>query len=68
MPKNNARKITDKSDAATTAKKFLMVGPKTKAVVNFRGDLLCDIKKKGYEVVVVVPENENKSFFKERSL
>ena len=31
MPKNNARKITDKSDAATTAKKFLMVGPKTKA-------------------------------------
>ena len=68
MPKNNARKITDKRDAATTAKKFLMVGPKTKAVVNFRGDLLCDIKKKGYEVVVVVPENENKSFFKENGI
>lgn len=45
-------------------KKFLMIGPKTKTVVNFRGDLLCDIKKHGYEVVVVVPENACLDFFK----
>ena len=45
-------------------KKFLMIGPKTDTVVNFRGDLICDIRKKGYDVVVVVPENKDKEFFK----
>ena len=44
-------------------KKFLMIGPKTDTVVNFRGDLICDIRKKGYDVVVVVPENKDKEFF-----
>ena len=68
MPKNNARKTIDNANLAAKAKKFLMVGPKTKAVVNFRGDLLCDIKKKGYEVVVVVPENVDKSFFKQNGI
>lgn len=47
-----------------TAKKFLLIGPKTDTVVNFRGDLICDIRKKGYDVVVVVPEDNNKDFFK----
>ncbi|MBR2641464.1 glycosyltransferase family 4 protein [Candidatus Saccharibacteria bacterium] len=68
MPKNNARETIDNANLAAKAKKFLMVGPKTKAVVNFRGDLLCDIKKKGYEVVVVVPENVDKSFFKQNGI
>ena len=68
MPKDNVRRTTNNNDTATTAKRFLMVGPKTKAVVNFRGDLLCDIKKKGYDVVVVVPENVDKSFFKQNGI
>ena len=49
-------------------KKFLMIGPKTKTVVNFRGDLLCDIKKHGNEVVVVVPENACLDFFKKNGI
>lgn len=51
-----------------SAGKFLLIGPKTKTVVNFRGDLLCDIKKRGYEVVVVVPENACLDFFKENGI
>lgn len=49
-------------------KKFLLIGPKTDAVVNFRGDLLCDVKAKGYDVVVVVPEDNNKEFFKKNGI
>lgn len=51
-----------------TAKKFLMIGPKTDTVVNFRGDLICDIRKKGYDVVVIVPEDNNKDFFKKNGV
>ena len=38
-------------------KKVLMVAPKTDTFVNFRGDLICDIRKKGYDVTVIVPED-----------
>lgn len=36
-------------------KKILMIASKTKAHLNFRGDLTKDIVKKGYDVSVVVP-------------
>ena len=49
-------------------KKFLLIGPKTKTVVNFRGDLISDIRKRGYEVVVVVPENNCREFFEENGV
>lgn len=49
-------------------KKLLLIGPKTDAVVNFRGDLICDIKAKDYDVVVVVPEDNNKDFFKKHGV
>ena len=49
-------------------KKFLMVGPKTTAVVGFRGDLLCDIREQGYEVVVAVPEDTCVQFFKDNNI
>jgi len=53
---------------AREEKKFLLIGPKTKTVVNFRGDLLKDIKKHGYEVVVVVPEADKSGFFKDNGI
>ena len=56
----------NKSDSAS--KKFLLIGPKTDAVVNFRGDLIRDVKKKGYDVVVAVPEDNNKEFFKKNGV
>ena len=68
MSKNNTNSTANTKNTDTYKSKFLLIGPKTKAVVNFRGDLLCDIKKKGYEVVVVVPENEDKSFFKQNGI
>lgn len=49
-------------------KKFLIIGNKTSSVVNFRGDLLCDIKKRGYDVVAVVPENDCQDFFKKNDI
>ena len=49
-------------------KKFLMIGPKTKAVVNFRGDLLRDIRKSGYDVVVVSPEDDCHDFFRDNNI
>ncbi|MBQ3432863.1 hypothetical protein IJG22_01030, partial [Candidatus Saccharibacteria bacterium] len=49
-------------------KKFMLIGPKTDAVVNFRGDLIRDIKAKGYNVVVVVPEDNNKDFFEKNNI
>ena len=48
--------------------KFLMIGPKTKTLINFRGDLLCDIKRRGYDVVVVAPEDDNKDFFEKNKI
>lgn len=53
---------------AREEKKFLLIGPKTKTVVNFRGDLLKDVKKHGYEVVVVVPESDKSGFFKNNGI
>ena len=47
-----------------TKKKILMIAPQTDTFVNFRGDLIRDIRKKGYNVTVVVPENECQDFFK----
>lgn len=36
--------------------KFLMISPKNRTVYNFRGDLIREIKDKGYEVVVTGPD------------
>ena len=36
--------------------KFLMVSPKNRTVYNFRGDLIKEIQKKGFEVVVTGPD------------
>ena len=36
--------------------KFLLISPKNRTVYNFRGDLLQDIRKCGYEVVVTGPD------------
>jgi glycosyltransferase involved in cell wall biosynthesis len=45
-------------------KKILFIAPQTQSLINFRGDLMKDIAKKGYEVVAVIPEDEEKDFFK----
>ncbi|MBR3319630.1 glycosyltransferase family 4 protein [Candidatus Saccharibacteria bacterium] len=50
------------------AKKILMIAPKTDTFVNFRGDLIRDIRKKGYDVTVVIPEDDCKKFFKENGV
>lgn len=68
MSKNNASDFVNRKEKPLATKKFLLIGPKTDAVVNFRGDLICDIKKKGYDVVVVVPEDNNKEFFKKNGV
>lgn len=37
--------------------KVLMIAPKTSTFINFRGDLMKDISKKGNEIVAVCPES-----------
>ena len=46
-------------------KKILMIAPKTSTFINFRGDLIKDILKEGYDVTVVIPEKGYESFFEE---
>ena len=36
--------------------KVLMIAPKTSTFINFRGDLMKDVAKKGNEIVAVCPE------------
>lgn len=43
--------------------KIVFIAPKTKTFLNFRGQLLRDIKAKGYEVVAIVPEDECNDIF-----
>jgi len=38
--------------------KFVLVSPKNRTVYNFRGDLIKEIKKRGYEVIVTGPNLE----------
>lgn len=40
-------------------KKFLLISPKNRTVYNFRGDLIKEIKARGYEVIVVGPNKDN---------
>ena len=49
-------------------KKVLMVAPKTDTFVNFRGDLIRDIRAKGYDVTVIVPEDVCRQFFKDNGV
>lgn len=49
-------------------KKIMMIAPKTKTFINFRGDLMKDIKKKEYNIVAVIPEDEEKEFLKENNI
>lgn len=44
--------------------KILIISPQTKNLINFRADLICDIRKKGYDVTVVIPEDESRDFFR----
>ena len=37
-------------------KKIMVIAPKAKSIMNFRGDLIKEFIKKGYEVIVVCPE------------
>ncbi len=37
--------------------KFVLISPKNRTVYNFRGDLIKEIIKKGYEVIVTGPDN-----------
>lgn len=39
-------------------KKFILVSPKNRSAYNFRGDLIKDIQKKGYDVVVTGPNKD----------
>jgi glycosyltransferase involved in cell wall biosynthesis len=41
-------------------KKFLLISPKNRTVYNFRGDLIRDIQKSGYDVTVTGPNFEGK--------
>lgn len=49
-------------------KTFLVIAPKTSNLISFRGDLLCDIKKKGYNIVAIIPEDEEREFFKKNDI
>lgn len=46
-------------------KKIVFIAPKTSTFLNFRGQLMKDIIKKGYDVSAVVPEDELDDKFKE---
>ena len=39
--------------------KFVLLSPKNRTVYNFRGDLIKEIQKKGYEVIVTGPNKDN---------
>lgn len=49
-------------------KTILVIAPKTSNLISFRGDLLCDLKKNGCNIVAVVPEDEERDFFKENGI
>ena len=38
--------------------KFILISPKNRTVYNFRGDLIKELKSKGYEVIVTGPNND----------
>ena len=48
--------------------KILMIAPQTNSLVNFRGDLIKDIRKRGYDVTVVVPEDDYRGFFEKNGV
>ena len=50
------------------SKKFLIISPQTKNIINFRLDLMKDIIKKGYEVVAIIPEDESREVFKKNNI
>ena len=45
--------------------KFILISPKNRTAYNFRGDLLKEIKARGYEVVVTGPNEDNIEKIKE---
>lgn len=49
-------------------KSIMFIAPQTQSLINFRGDLMLDIKKKGYEVIAVVPEKDRMEFFKDNGI
>ena len=49
-------------------KTILMIAPKTDTFVNFRGDLIRDIREKGFDVTVVVPEDKCREFFEKNGV
>lgn len=57
-----------KENTAKRKTKFLIIAPKTGSLINFRGDLLCDMKEKSCDIVVVVPEDESRDFFKQNDI
>ncbi|MBQ8985567.1 glycosyltransferase family 4 protein [Candidatus Saccharibacteria bacterium] len=49
-------------------RKFMIIAPLCKSLVNFRGDLMKDIRDKGYDIVAVIPDNTEKDFFKNNNI
>ena len=49
-------------------KKVLMIAPQTDTFVNFRGDLIKDIRAKRCSMTVIVPENKCRDFFKKNGV
>ena len=47
------------------SKKMMIIAPKAKSIINFRGDLIKEIIKKGYDVIVVCPEYGQEENLKE---
>ena len=45
--------------------KFMLISPKNRTVYNFRGDLVKEIQKKGYDVIVTGPNEDNIEKIKE---
>lgn len=48
--------------------KILMIAPQTNSLVIFRGDLIKDVRKRGYDVTVVVPEDDYRGFFEKNGV
>ncbi len=40
-------------------KKAVIISPKNRTTYNFRGDLICELRKAGYEVIVTGPNKDN---------
>ena len=49
-------------------KRIVVIAPRTDTVINMRGDLIIDMRRKGYDVTVITQEDDFPDFFKKNGV